>query len=387
MATVEQAAVAPQTARVAVATIFFTNGLVIANWIARIPDVKHALSLSDGTLGLALLCMAAGALLGQPAAGWAIGRFGSRVVTTASAVLFFATVILPGFASNLLLLMIALFVVGAWNGGLDVAMNAQAALVEQQYARPIMASFHGLWSVGGLLGATLGGLAASWAIPVGLHLLGVAAAGMIVAFLATRQLVPDGGARNVENTAFALPPRALLPLAVIAFCSLLCEGAIADWSAVYLREGLGSTPGVAATGYAVFALLMAIGRFTGDRLTLRLGAALLVRGSGALVAAGIGLALVGSTSWLAIAGFGLIGAGVSCLFPVVLSAAARTPGIASGTAIAAIATSGYTGFLVGPPLIGSVAEAVTLRGALGLLALFGVLIMFLGPAVAGSQPR
>ncbi len=374
-----------RTARFAVATIFFTNGLVVANWIARIPDVKHHLGLSDGTLGFALLFMAAGALVGQPSAGWAIARFGSRAVTTAMAVLFFTTVVLLGFAPSLLALMGALFVVGAFNGALDVAMNAQAALVEQQYARPIMASFHGLWSVGGLLGAALGGLAASRAIPVGLHLLAAGTAGLIVAFLATHELIPDGGVPAVESTGFALPPRSLLPLGLIAFCALLCEGAIGDWSAVYLRDGLGSAPGLAAAGYAVFALLMAAGRLTGDRLTLHLGAARLVRGSGALVAVGIGLALLGSSPWLAIVGFGLIGAGISCLFPVVLSAAAHTPGIASGTAIAAIATSGYTGFLVGPPLIGSLAEAVTLRGALGLLALFGVLIMLLGAAVAGRE--
>jgi MFS family permease len=167
---------------------------------------------------------------------------------------------------------------------------------------------------------------------------------------------------------------------------LFCEGAIADWSAVYLRESLRSSPAVAATGYAVFSLLMAAGRLTGDELALRLGPAWVVRAGGALVALGIGLAVGSALPAIAIIGFGLIGAGLACSFPLLLSAAARTPGVAPSTAIAAIATAGYTGFLVGPPLIGSLAEAVTLRWALALLGLVGVLVAVFGGAVE-RRPR
>jgi hypothetical protein len=278
-------------------------------------------------------------------------------------------------------LMGALFVLGACNGGLEVAMNAQAALVEQRYARPIMSSFHGLWSVGGLLGAALGGLLAAQELAVRIHLLSVAIAATIVAVIATGWLLADEDHRHEAGPTFALPPRALLLLGFIAFGVLLCEGAIADWGAVYLRESLHSAPGTAATGYAVFALLMAAGRLTGDELTLRLGPAWVVRAGGALVALGIGMAVLSSAPAIAIAGFGLIGAGLACSFPLILSAAARTPGIAPSTAIAAMATAGYTGFLVGPPLIGSLAEAVTLRGALGLLVVVGILVAVFGAAV------
>jgi fucose permease len=165
---------------------------------------------------------------------------------------------------------------------------------------------------------------------------------------------------------------------------LFCEGAIADWSAVYLREGLGTGAGLAAAGYAVFALLMAAGRLTGDWLTLRVGPRRMVRGGGALVTLGMLCVVATGAPVPAIVGFALIGAGVSCIFPLILSAAARTPGVASSTAIAAMATTGYTGFLVGPPLIGGVAEALTLRVALGLLGLFGLLIMVFAGAV---EPR
>jgi predicted MFS family arabinose efflux permease len=371
----------PGLARLTVATIFCLNGLALANWIARIPDVKQQLGLSDQRLGLVLLCLAAGALVSQPTVGWLIGRIGSRRMTTVMLVGFCLSVILPGLAADMLSLMGALFVVGACNGGLDVAMNAQAALVEQRYARPIMSSFHGLWSIGGLVGAALGGLIATLGVSVRAHLFGVAIVATIVALFATRWLVIDDQQRHEAGPSFALPPRALVLLGLIAFGVLFCEGAIADWSAVYLRESLHSSPAIGATGYAVFSLLMAAGRLTGDALALRLGPAWVVRGGGALVTLGIGVAIVSDVPVIAIVGFGLVGAGLACSFPLILSAAARTPGVAANTAIAAMATVGYTGFLVGPPLIGTVAEAVTLRGALGLLGLVGVLVAVFGWAV------
>jgi len=327
-----QTAVLPLTrlraARLAVATIFCVNGIALANWIARIPDVKQQLGLSEQLLGLVLLCAALGALLAQPTVGWLIGSVGSRRMTTLLSIAFCLTLILPGIASSTASLMVGLFVLGACNGGLDVAMNAQAALVEQRYARPIMNSFHGLWSIGGLVGAAIGGLFATWGVPVRDHLLGVALVATLVMALGGRWLLADEGEHRDAGPSFALPPRSLLLLGFIAFGVLFCEGAIADWSAVYLRESLGSAPGVGATGFAVFSLLMAAGRLTGDALALRLGPAWVVRGGGALVALGIVLVTASNLAWLAIVGFGLIGAGLACSFPLILSAAARTPGIA-----------------------------------------------------------
>ena len=312
-------------ARFAVAAIFLINGTLLANWIARIPDVKGALALNESQLGIALLSMAAGALVAQIASGWLIGRLGSRTVTIVTALLFCLAAFLPGQATSLPMLMGALFIFGAFNGGLDVAMNAQAALVEGAYARPIMSSFHGLWSVGGLVGAVLGGLMASWGIGVIPHLFGAGTIALILMWLATRGLIVDVGSSGSSGPAFALPPRTLLPMGAIAFAVLFCEGAVADWSAVYLRDTLQSAPGVAAAGYAAFALLMAGGRLTGDWLAVRLGPTRLVRSGGLLVVVGIGLIVIAPLPWLAIVGFGLIGAGVACIFPLILSAAAQSP--------------------------------------------------------------
>lgn len=401
MATLEQAApdkaggtiADARTARIAVTAIFFINGMLVANWFARIPDVKLALGLGEGSLSIALLCSAVGALLAQPTAGFIIGRTGSRIVTTVMSLAFCAAVILPGFATSLPLLMLALFFFGATNGALDVAMNAQAALVEHNYRRSIMNTFHGFWSLGGLLGAALGGLAAASEMAVSTHFIAAAALGALAMFVATRRLIPDGPAPGAteggaEGTAhapaFALPTKALLPMGIVALCALVTEGAIGDWGAIYLREGLGSPAAVAAFGYSIFALLMAGGRFAGDWLTTRFGSGHIVRAGGGLVVIGIGLVLVTTFPPVAIAGYGFVGAGVSCIFPLILSAAARTPGVAPGVGIAAMATAGYTGFLVGPPLIGGLAELITLRGALAVLALFGIIIMWLGSSVRGS---
>lgn len=373
-----------RAARLAVATIFCANGLALANWLARIPDAKQRLGMSDATLGVVLLFAAIGALVAQPTVGWLIGHFGSRRLTTVMGILFPFSVALPGLASSVPQLMAALLVLGACNGGLDVAMNAQAATVEHRYRRPIMSSFHGLWSVGGLIGALIGGWAAGLALPLDTHLLITAGAALAVVLAATRWLVPTPAARG-EGPSFALPPRALAVLGLVAFGVLFCEGAVGDWSAVYLREDMDAAPGLAAAGYAVFALLMAAGRLSGDWLTLRLGPARIVRGGGALVTLGIALVVASPRPLLAIVGFGLVGAGVACVFPLILSAAARTPGVVPSTAIAAMATAGYTGFLAGPPLLGSLAEAFSLRVALGVLGLLGLLVVALGRAVEPKQ--
>jgi MFS family permease len=372
----------PVVARVAVAAIFGLNGFVLANWFARIADAKARLALSDGMLGFVLLFAAIGALIGQPTTGWLIARFGSQRITTILALVFSLTLAPLGLASDATQLMAALFLMGFFNGGLDVAMNAQAALIEKEYHQPIMASFHGLWSVGGLLGALAGGALAAQGASINTHMLAAAGFALVGMLIATRWLVTDVSSHAADGgPSFALPPPALMLLGAVAFGVLFCEGAIADWSGVYLREGLGSSPGLAASGYAVFALMMAIGRLTGDWLTVKLGAGRITRGGGALVTVGVALAVITGDPIMAIIGFGLIGAGISCVFPLILSAAARTPGTAPGIAIAAMATSGYTGFLVGPPLIGSLAEALSLRGALGVLGVLGVLILTFGGAV------
>ena len=353
-------------ARLAVSTIFFVNGTVFASWVPHIPFVQTRLDLSEGVLGLALLAIAAGAVTSLTLSGWLVGRFGSRRVTSVATLFFCAVLPLPILAPDLPLLIPALILLGMANGAMDVAMNAQGVAVENRYPWPIMSSFHGLFSLGGLFGAGLGGVLLSTGVhPLG-HVLGVALVMGVIGLVALTRLLPDGPV-DTTQPVFALPPRPVIGLSFLAFFSLVGEGAMADWSAVYLRNWLGAGPGLAAAGFAAFSLMMAVGRLTGDRLKSRFGPVDLVRYSTALAAAGLGLALLLGHPAAAIVGFGCVGLGLANVVPILFSAAGRTPGVGVGTAIAAVATVGYLGFLAGPPFIGFTAEVVSLPGALWLV--------------------
>lgn len=355
-------------ARAAISAVFFINGAVFASWIAHIPAVKMQHDLSDGWLGLVLLSTAVGSVLALPVAGWLIIRWGSRVMTGAAALGFCLALPLPLISSNVALLAVALALFGACNGTLDVSMNAQAVALEDRSPRPIMSSFHGLWSLGGVGGAA----AASGAMALGVdaigHVVGVLIVSTAAVGLALGGLLPPAPRTGNAAPVFVKPPPALLGLGLVTFCGLLAEGAVGDWSAVYLHDALGSSPAVAAAGFAAFSLMMAAGRFVGDRLSSVLGPPRLLRASGATAAIGLGAALLVGKPTSAIIGFGLVGLGIANVIPVVFSAAGRVSGVPPATALAAVATTGYCGYLAGPPLIGLAAEATNLSLALGVLA-------------------
>jgi hypothetical protein len=372
---------AVRRARWAVAAIFLANGSIIGTWAAHIPLVEERLGISHTVLGFALLSMAAGALAAMPLGGAAIGRLGSAFVTRASAIILFAAFLLPLVAPRPALLFPALFIFGAANGTLDVAMNAHGVLVERKLGRPVMSSYHGMWSLGGLLGA---GLAAALlpVMPPFVQATLVLAIMGTVAGLALFFLLPsasDGG----SGPAFALPSRLTLGLGLLCFLCLATEGAVIDWSALHLEESLGLTAGPAAAGFAAFSACMALSRFGGDWLRARTGDVTLVRWSALLGAVGLAVALLVPLPFPAIAGYALVGLGVANLVPVFFGAAGRLPGQASGTGIAAVATMGYAGFLVGPPVIGFVADLTSLSAALGLL---GLACLTISAAAHAVQP-
>lgn len=368
-------------ARIAVLSIFFLAGFGFANWVVRIPAVQGSLELSEGLLGVALLGLAVGSLAAMPTIGGFVSRFGSRPVVWTTAIASPVVLPLPAFASGLASLFIALFVMGIMHGGLDVAMNAQAVAVEKEYRRPIMSSFHAFFSLGGLVGAVVGGAVAALGIGAAPHLLGAAVAIAVGMFLACRRLLPASADVSEEGPAFARPTKALLGLGVISFCVLVGEGAMGDWSAVYLNGTLGTGPGFAAAGFAVFSLMMTIGRFTGDWLMAKIGAKMLVRIGAAIAASGLGLSLAVGNEYAALVGFGCAGIGFSIIFPAALSAAGNSRDTAPGPALAAVATAGYFGFLVGPPSIGFAAELLGLGGALYIVVALSAVVVVLAGAV------
>ncbi|WP_119069119.1 MFS transporter [Rubrobacter indicoceani] len=381
-------------ARLSVIVIFFLNGFGFANWVVRIPAVQENVGIGAGALGFALLGVAVGSLVSMPTIGGLVSRFGSRPVTLLTLFVFSALLPLPSFATTLSALFGALFLLGLAFGGLDVAMNAHAVAVEKGYGRAIMASFHAFFSLGGLVGAVVGGFVASFGVGVSAHLVGIAVLLLAVSVLATRHLLPasedadsveDGGEKS---PAFARPTKGLLGLGVIAFCVLVGEGAMADWSAVYLRGTLGTGEGFAAAGFAVFSLTMTLGRFSGDWITNKTGARTIVRASAAVAATGLAVGLIGGTPAFALVGFGCAGLGFAVIFPATLSAAGHAGDLAPGPAVAAIATAGYFGFLVGPPSIGFAAELFGLGGALFIVVALSAVVVVLAGNVEknGKKP-
>lgn len=372
-------------ARWAIALVFFLNGAVVGVWAPHIPLVKERLAIGPGLLGLALLGAAAGALVAMPLAGMLMGRFGSAAVTRVSTFAFCAALPLPVLAPDVALLIAALVFFGMSGGAMDVAMNAHAIAVETRLPRPAMSSFHGMYSLGGLIGAGVGGVLLArmppdWQAAGFALLFGLAAAAVLPG------LLPGSADIGARGSGFALPRGPTLVIGVLMFLAYMGEGAILDWGALYLSASLGASATQAAAGFAVFSGAMAAGRFAGDRLRGRSGAVPLVRASALLASLGLGLGVLSGIPLVAILGFGCAGLGLSNIVPVLFGAAARVSGQAAGTGIAAVATMGYAGLLAGPPLLGFVAEATSLAATLGAVAAMCLLIA-LAAANAGSADR
>lgn len=371
-------------ARWAVAVVFLVNGTVIGTWAAQIPLVEERLGISHSTLGLALLMMALGALCAMPLTGPLIARYGSAAVTCAATPLLLAAFPLALLAPGPAWLMPALFFFGASNGVMDVAMNAHGVSVERLYARPVMSSYHGMWSLGGLIGAGLAAILLPLMSPFAEAGVTVGV-GAMIAGTALYLFLPATVDRGNVGMAIALPNKATLGIGILCFLAMVSEGAVLDWGALQLRGSLEVGPGLAATGFAAFSASMAASRFSGDLLRGRMGSVALVRWSASLAAAGLVVALAAPWAGIAIAGFALVGLGLANLVPVFFGAAGRIPGQTPGAAIAALATIGYSGFLVGPPVIGFVADATSLTLALGLIVAASIAIALAAKTVEPAK--
>lgn len=349
--------------------LFFVHGWVVATWVSRIPAVQIALRLNNGILGLTLLSSAIGAVSTIPLAGWLVTRYGSGRISTIASLAFCGAVVLPGLAENALSLAAALLVFGACAAAMDVSMNAHGVEVEKAMRKPTMSRFHGMFSLGGMAGAGIGGLIASRGVTPLVHFAVVAFLCLIAVLIIRPMLleadehVPAGGHR----IPFKNMPRVLLALSAIAFCILLSEGAMADWTAVYFHQVLRAGPGTAAAGYAVFSAAMAVFRLLGDLITARLGPLRTLRTGSLVAACGLFSALCMQAPGLALPGFAAAGAGFSVIIPLVFGSGGRVESVSPGTGIATVTGIGYVGFIIGPPTIGFLSQLFTLRYALGVV--------------------
>jgi predicted MFS family arabinose efflux permease len=417
-----RAATGPRLRRAALATalVFATNGFLLGTWVARLPATRDRLGASAAELGLVLLAPGIGSLLSMPFSGRWCRRFGSRLVVAVTTVAASAVLAALAVVPNLVALGVTLFVWGSFYGSWDVAMNVHGSAVEQRAGREWMPRYHACWSVGGIAGAGLGALAAHAGAPLVLHFVAVAAACTVLVMVALRSFVedraqgteatpagdpgalqppgpvpgpPEGETsrkRDLAPPAVHNPRRArvltgrLLLVGVVTLCATTLEGAAADWLALFLTDERGATASLAAVGYAVFAVAMAAGRFSGTAVAERLGRDGAVRVGGLVSFAGVLLTVLGPGLVAAYAGAALWALGVCLVFPAAVSAGGEAPD-RPADAIAAVTTIGYGGFLLGPPLIGLLADRVGLGRALLVLLVLAAGIATLAPAVRSRR--
>jgi MFS family permease len=359
--------------RIALTAFFALDGFVFAGWVVRIPAIKEQTHASASALGLALLGVSAGAVITMTLTGRLCRRYDNHRVTVVCAVLLSLSVALPPLTHSAPALAAVLLLFGAAYGGINVAFNSAAVDLVRALRRPVMPSFHAAFSLGGMIGAGLGGLVAGALSPTR-HLLGLTVIGLIVTALAGRTLLripppaPPESASPAESAPRRLNARTrglVVTFGLIALCTAYGEGALADWSALHLKQDLDASAGVAAVGYSCFALAMTIGRLTGTRLLERLGQTRTLVAGGTTAALGMLLGALAPSLWAALLGFVITGIGLANLFPVAVERAGTLAG-ADGVAIAS--TLGYGGMLLGPPAIGFMADWFSLPAALTSVA-------------------
>lgn len=365
--------------RIAVCTFFFINGFLYGNWTSRLPTIQSFYDISNSVLGGLLFTMAIGAVIAMPFSGFLTTRYGSKTITQVGGIA--SCIIIPYlvFTPNLIVVSIAFFLLGLCVGATDVAMNGQAVFVERAYKRPIMSSFHAVFSIGMALGAGSGALFAKFDISLLSHLTLVAVSGGIACIIAAFYLIddtPDLDQSDEGKDGFILPTKAILPLGIVAFCCMAGEGAMTDWSAIFMNQVVGQSEFFSAIAFGVFATAMTIGRVFGDYFSAKFGKYKLLIYNSIFSILGLGIVLLFATTWTTLIGLFLVGLGLSTIVPIVYSSAGNMKNVEPSVGIAMATTIGYAGFFIGPPTIGFLSDAFDLRIGLGFILMLFVAMLF-----------
>lgn len=366
--------------RIAVKIAFFLNGFILANWVSRLPRIQEQYHADNGTIGLVLLSLSLGAVAAMPFSGWLIIRNGSRRITLVALIMYCALVPFIPFMHSVILLMVLYLVMGVFTGMLDVAMNAQAVMIELRYEKPIMTSFHAFFSIGMALGAACGTFFADLGHDIEFHFGIIAGCSLLSLVWVSRHLINDkpDPSQISNDPLFRIPNKTLLGVGVIAFCCMMGEGAMSEWSVNYMENITHSSKTLAPVALTAFAVAMTLGRVFGDRFRTLLGDTAIISWGGALSIAGLGLTLLFPLPGVAIAGFFLVGIGLSTIVPIAYSIAGNSRDLPSGVALAMVTTVGYAGFLFGPPIIGFIADLFTLRIGLAFVLFLFMIMTVLG---------
>lgn len=368
---------ARKKSRLAVSAVFFAYGLTFASWASRIPTIQQSLNISDGILGLILFSLPAGLFLCLPFSGWIINHFGSKKVVIVSGLVYTMLLLVIGLAQNVTQLVTVLFVFGFISSLLNIAVNTQAAGVESKYEKPIMASFHGMWSLAGFAGAAIGTIMMGYGIEPAYHFLLILVLMLLIIALSKGNLVKEDAGQTPGGLKFVMPDKPLLKLGIIAFCSLICEGTMFDWSGVYFLKVVKAEPAWVGAGYTAFMISMASGRFIADRLTHKIGVQRVLQLSGFMTVCGLLIAVLFPQQMPAIIGFLIVGLGVSSVVPLAYSAASKSKTMPASQALSTVTTIGFFGLLAGPPIVGLISEATDLRTAFCFLIIMGILVVVL----------
>jgi len=372
--------------RISVSLLFVLQGLCFATWASRIPSVQAKLGLSDVALGAVLFALPVGSLIGLPLAGKLVHRFGSRRMA-AHALFVYALVLAGiGLSNSTVVLIFSLVAFGIAGNISNIAINTQAVLVETKYGHNIMASFHGLWSLAGFAAAGIGSLMIAESIGTPRHFIIISIC-IAAAVLAIYQHLHPDDEKPIQASSrfFKKPPASLVHLGLIAFCCMLCEGAMFDWSSVYFQKVVAPPKERIGLGYTSFMLCMALGRFVADWVVMQLGFRRTIILSGLLITTGLSISILLPFLLPAIIGFAIVGVGVSSVIPIVYSQAGKNADISPSTALAMVSSIGFIGFLIGPPLIGMLAGLVDLRLSFVFIALAGLTVAFLASRGKGKK--
>ena len=363
--------------RIAITFYFFFLGFVFSSWASHIPDIKDKFSLNDAELGSVLFMLPLGALCSLPFSGLLIAKVGSRWMSVISLLIYVLSLVSISLVPSTFLLSIVLFLFGMFGNFGNISLNAQGISIQHKIQKSILSSLHAMWSVGAFTAAAF----TDWMMEENRtmqdHYFLIAIVMIILILPLFLSLVKDPEQSSENQKIFAWPTKGLLLLGLICFCGAMSEGTMADWSSLYYRQIINQPHVVSALGYTAFALFMSIGRFVGDPLIERWGHGIILKGNGVLIAIGMITALVSTIPTLVMIGFALVGLGVSSIFPVVYILASKEKSMLPSAALAAVSSVGFIGFLVGPPIIGFVAQVVGLRLALAIVILLGLLIVMM----------
>jgi len=363
------------TLRIAVGVMFFLAGLCFASWASRIVTVQQTLGLTDAGLGAILFSLPVGLMCSLPFSGWIITIIGSRRLLIISLIFYTITLVGLSLAQNVIQLIACLIFFGFSSNSVNIAVNTQAVAAEGLYQKPIMASFHGLWSMAGFTGAGIGTFMIGRGISPFHHFVLITSITLITVIFVARYLKDDKVASS--GPVFVMPDKSLITLGIIAMCSMICEGAMFDWSVIYFKKVVLAPTALMGAGFTAFMCTMAGGRFIADWFAKKFGLKRILQVSGSLTVTGLLVAVIFPYFYTAMAGFLLVGAGVSSVVPMVYSAAGRSKTMQPGVALAAVSTIGFIGFLFGPPIIGFIAGLATLRASFVFIAFMGSCVVVL----------